>query len=99
MSVQHFTRYGVFLHPFNFCCNSVITMMERDSPGAASLASASLLVARNCGLWAHGDREGKSRMVNINISILALPSNLKVGWEVAHIPVTVKPETSGAQVH
>lgn len=38
-------------------------------------------------------------MANINISILALPSNLKAGWEVAHIPVTVKPEASGAQMH
>lgn len=64
--------------------------MKRDSPGAASLASVSLLVAPDWGLWARGDTEGESRKVKVNISILALPSNLKAGWEVAHIPVTVK---------
>lgn len=64
--------------------------MERDSPGAASLASVSLLVAPDYGLWAHGDTGGESRKMKMNISILALPCSLKAGWEVADIPVTGK---------
>jgi len=76
--------------------------MEKDSLGAPSLASGSLLVAPR--LWApgKGGTGGESREVRRDISISAPASSLtaqRCCWQVARIPARAKPAASGVQMH